>query len=95
MADALLRGCADYQALRCIPGIGAIIALTILAEDGEFRHFRHHRQFFTFCGLDLSTRQSGQYRGQTRFSKFDNARLRRTLWVAGQVAIRQGKRLSS
>lgn len=33
--------------------------------------------------------ESGQYRGQTRLSKFGNARLRRTLWIAGQVAIRQ------
>ncbi len=42
-----------------------------------------------FCGLELSTQQSGQYRGQTRLSKFGNARLRRSLWIAGQVAIRQ------
>ncbi len=46
-------------------------------------------KLFGLCGLDLSTQQSGQYRGQTRLSKFGNARLRRTLWIAGQVAIRQ------
>jgi transposase len=32
MADDLLIDSADYQALRRIPGIGPIIALTILAE---------------------------------------------------------------
>jgi transposase len=89
MADDLLGESADYQALRRIPGIGPTIALTILAEGGDLRRFRHHRQFLKFCGLDLSTQQSGQYRGQTRLSKFGNARLRRTLWIAGQVAIRQ------
>jgi transposase len=89
MADDLLSDSADYQALRRIPGIGPIIALTILAEGGDLRRFGHHRQFLKFCGLDLSTQQSGQYRGQTRLSKFGNARLRRTLWIAGQVAIRQ------
>lgn len=89
LADALLHDSVDYQALRRIPGIGPIIALTILAEAGDLRRFRHHRQFLKFCGLDLSTRQSGQYRGQTRLSKFGNARLRRSLWIAGQVAIRQ------
>lgn len=89
MADDLPGNSADYQALRRIPGIGPIIALTILAEGGDLRHFGHHRQFLKFCGLDLSTQQSGQYRGQTRLSKFGNARLRRTLWIAGQVAIRQ------
>jgi len=89
VADDLLSDSADYQALRRIPGIGPIIALTILAEGGDLRRFGHHRQFLKFCGLDLSTQQSGRYRGQTRLSKFGNARLRRTLWIAGQVAIRQ------
>jgi hypothetical protein len=89
MADDLLSDSADYQLLRRIPGIGPIIVLTILAEGGDLRRFGHHRQFLKFCGLDLSTQQSGQYRGQTRLSKFGNARLRRTLWIAGQVAIRQ------
>jgi transposase len=89
MADAMLRDSTDYKALRKVPGIGPVIALTILAEGGDLRRFRHHRQFLKFCGLDLSTQQSGQHRGQTRLSKFGNARLRRTLWIAGQVAIRQ------
>lgn len=88
-ADELLRHSHDYQLLRQIPGIGPISALTIIAEAGDLRRFHHHRQFLKFCGLDLSTQQSGQYRGQTRLSKFGNARLRRTLWIAGQVAVRQ------
>jgi transposase len=88
-ADELLRHSQDYQLLRQIPGIGPINALTIIAEAGDLRRFNHHRQFLKFCGLDLSTQQSGQYRGQTRLSKFGNARLRHSLWIAGQVAIRQ------
>ena len=47
-----------------------------------------------FCGLDLATRQSGQFRGKAKLSKHGNARLRLTLWMAAQVAIRQpGERL--
>jgi transposase len=88
-ADELLRHSRDYQLLRQIPGIGPINALTVIAEAGDLRRFGHHRQFLKFCGLDLSTQKSGQYRGQTRLSKFGNARLRRSLWIAGQVAIRQ------
>lgn len=88
-AHAVLADNADYQRLRQIPGIGPIIAMTILAEAGDLRRFRHHRQFLKFCGLDLATYQSGQFRGQTRISKFGNARLRRVLWMAAQVAIRQ------
>jgi transposase len=89
MADALLTESADYRRLRQIPGVGPITALTILAEAGDLRRFGHHRQFLKFCGLDLSTQQSGTFRGQTKLSKYGNARLRRALWMAGQVAIRQ------
>lgn len=88
-AEELLGEDLDYRRLRTIPGIGPVNALTILAEGGDLRRFAHHRQFLKYCGLDLSTHQSGQFRGQTRLSKFGNARLRRTFWIAGQVAIRQ------
>ena len=77
----------DYQLLTTIPGIGPINAMTILAEAGDLRWFRHHRQFLKFCGMDLATMQSGMFRGQSRISKYGNARLRRTLWMAGQTAV--------
>lgn len=85
----MLKGNPDYELLITIPGIGPINALTILAEAGDLRRFRHHRQFLKFCGMDLATMQSGMFRGQTKLSKYGNARLRRTLWLAGQVAILQ------
>lgn len=88
-AIELLKQNTDYQLLTSIPGIGPINALTILAEAGDLRRFRHHRQFLKFCGMDLATIQSGTFRGQTKLSKYGNARLRRTLWMAGQVAIMQ------
>lgn len=89
LADDLLKESGDYQRLRKIPGIGPIIALSIIAEAGDVRRFGHHRQFLKFCGLDLATQQSGTFRGRTKLSKYGNARLRRTFWLAGQVAIRQ------
>jgi hypothetical protein len=88
-AVTLLKDHPDYQLLTSIPGIGPINALTILAEAGDLRRFGHHRQFLKLCGMDLATIQSGTFRGQTKLSKYGNARLRRTLWMAGQVAILQ------
>ncbi|MGA7327652.1 MAG: transposase, partial [Rhodomicrobium sp.] len=73
-AHTALANTEDYQRLRQGPGIGPITAMTILAEAGDLRRFRHHRQFLKFCGLDLATHQSGQFRGQTKLSKFGNAR---------------------
>lgn len=87
-ADALLENNADYQRLRRIPGIGPIAALTILAEAGDLRRFSHHRQFLKFCGFDLATEQSGQFRGLSRLSKRGNARLRAVFWMAASVAVR-------
>ena len=89
MAIELLGAHADYRRLQQIPGVGPINALTVLAEAGDLRRFGHHRQFLKFCGLDLATHQSGQFRGKTKLSKRGNARLRRALWMAAQVAIRQ------
>jgi len=83
----LLSGLTDYRLLTSIPGIGPINAMTILAEAGDVRRFRHHRQFLKFCGMDLATVQSGMFRGQSKISKYGNARLRRTLWMAGQTAV--------
>ena len=89
LAGELLGEHADFRRLQQVPGIGPINALAILAEAGDLRRFGHHRQFLKFCGLDLATHQSGQFRGKTKLSKRGNARLRRTLWMAAQVAIRQ------
>lgn len=79
MAGELLGEHADFRRLQQVPGIGPINALAILAEAGDLRRFGHHRQFLKFCGLDLATHQSGQFRGRTKLSKRGNARLRRTL----------------
>jgi transposase len=87
-AHESLQGRLDYQILRSVPGIGPIIALTILAEAGDLRRFRHERQFLKFCGLDLATAQSGAYRGRTQLSKRGNGRLRSALWMAATVAAR-------
>ncbi len=87
-AHELLKERIDYQILRSVPGIGPIIALTVLAEAGDLRRFGHVRQFLKFCGLDLSTAQSGAYRGRSQLSKHGNGRLRAALWLAATVASR-------
>jgi transposase len=74
--------------LQTIPGIGPILALIILAESRDLRRFGHVRQFLKFCGFDLCTEQSGQFRGTTHLSKRGNARLRYACWMAGAVAVR-------
>ena len=88
IAHKKLKDDRSYEILRTVPGIGPIIALTILAEAGDLRRFRHEKQFLKFCGLDLSTQQSGMFRGRSSISKRGNARLRSALWIASTVALR-------
>lgn len=87
-ASTFLEGNNDYQKLLTIPGVGPIIAITILAEAGNLKRFKHYRQFLKYCGFDLSTQQSGFFRGQTKLSKFGNGRLRYVFWLAATVSIR-------
>lgn len=87
-AHQFLKDNRQYQILRSIPGIGPILALTIIAESGDMKRFSHHRKYLKYCGLDLSTHQSGQFRGQSKLSKRGNARLRCAFWMAGTIAVR-------
>lgn len=87
-AESYMAEYPDYQKLKSIPGIGPIIALMILAEAGDLKRFNHHRQFLKFCGFDLSTQQSGNFRGMSKLSKHGNSRLRYAFWLAATNAIR-------
>lgn len=87
-AESMMEASSDFALLKTIPGIGPVLAMTILAEGGDLRRFGHHRQFLKFCGLDLAKSQSGASRGQERLSKRGNARLRCAFWIAATVAVR-------
>jgi hypothetical protein len=87
-SESFLGDNDDYVRLKTLPGIGPILSLTILAEAGDLRRFPHHRQFLKFCGFDLSSQQSGQFRGNKKLSKRGNRRLRYAFWMAAIGAIR-------
>lgn len=88
IAESFLQDHEDYRRLKTLPGIGPVIALTILAEAGDLRRFKHYRQFLKYCGLDLCTHQSGAYKGRTKLSKRGNNKLRQMFWMAATIAIR-------
>lgn len=89
LAEQAVGANPDYICLRSIPGVGPILGLTILAETGDFRRFKHHRQYLKFCGFNLCSSQSGNTKGRYSISKRGNARLRYAFWLAATVAIRQ------
>src|SRR6478672_5620815 len=63
-AERALAADPDFAHLKTLPGIGSVLAMTILAEGGNLRRFGHHRQFLKYCGLDLAKIQSGTQRGK-------------------------------
>jgi hypothetical protein len=85
---ARLRDHADFVRLQTLPGVGPVLALTILAEAGDIRRLGHVRQFLKYVGFDVATAQSGLSRGTPRLSKRGNARLRCAFWMAATIAIR-------
>jgi hypothetical protein len=77
----------QFDIIKSVPGIGANIASTILSEAGDLRRFKHVRQFLKYCGLNLSSSQSGKYQSDRKISKRGNARLRAAFWQAAMIAI--------
>ncbi len=59
---------ADLQVekLRAIPGMGTVLALTILGHSGDFSRFESHDAYAAYCGLAPAVWQSGQSRVYTR-----------------------------
>jgi transposase len=51
---------ADVALLTSMPGIGMLTALTILAELGDYRRFRHRSSVACFAGLVPSSKRSDQ-----------------------------------
>lgn len=86
-AEQALAANTDFAHLKTLPGIGSVLAMTILAEGGNLRRFGHHRQFLKYCGFDLAKTQSGTQRGKEQLSKRGNARLRLAFWLAAVAAV--------
>ena len=53
-------GSKEAMLLETIPGVGPILALTILAEIGDVGRFHPAKHLSSYAGLVPSTRQSGE-----------------------------------
>jgi transposase len=75
---------ADENLLTSVPGIGSIVARTLLAELPELGTL-DRRQIAALAGLAPWTRQSGQWRGRS-FIGGGRPQVRSVLFVAAMVA---------
>jgi transposase len=87
---AFARRQAGCKALMAHYGIGALTAVTIVAELGDASRFSSSRQAVRFAGLDITVHQSDQRRAPGRLSRQGPPALRWALFEAAQCARRRG-----
>jgi transposase len=69
---------ATTKRLQSIPGISAFVA-SLLAQFMD-ANCQHPKQWLAFIGLDISVRESGQWKGKAKVTKRGNAYLRKRLY---------------
>src|SRR5258705_12195627 len=79
------------RALTAHYGIGALTAVTILAELGDARRFSSSRHAVRYAGLDITVHQSDLRRAPGHLSRQWPPALRWTLYAAAQLARRAGR----
>lgn len=78
----------DVALLQTIPGVGRIVALTVLAELGDLRRFNRSRQVSAMAGLSPSNRQSGNSPARSHLDKNGHSEARSVLYMAALAATR-------
>lgn len=74
--------------LTSIPGIGTLLAASILSEIGDVTRFPFADKLASYIGLNPTIRQSGNFTApNSHMSKHGSPYLRRAIWMASQVAV--------
>jgi transposase len=77
-----------FKRLQSLPGVGVILALTILYEVGEVGRFASARRFSSYCRLVPGVAQSGAVTRRGRQSKQGNPYLKHAFCQAAVCAVR-------
>ncbi|MNH96451.1 Transposase IS116/IS110/IS902 family protein [compost metagenome] len=84
----------EVKLLETIPGVGAKIAASIVAEIGDATQFQNAKQLVAYAGLDPSVFSSGKFTAtQNRITKRGSKRLRRAVYLAVTCGLRVGLNL--
>jgi hypothetical protein len=83
----LLAEHPDYQLLRSIPASDRSMRSRCWPRPARLAPVPAPPAGPEVLRLGLATVQSGPFRGRSKISTYGNARLRRTLWLAGQAAV--------
>lgn len=79
-----------------IPGVGALTAVTVLAETNGFELIRNKKQLTSYAGLDVKEKQSGtSVKGKAVISKKGNKYLRKAMHLPALASIRHDERFKA
>lgn len=76
------------QALMALPGIGAVMALALVAELGEIERFEDLGHLLSYAGVAPRANDSDEHRGERHLPQRCNKRLRHLAIQAAQAASR-------
>lgn len=89
----LMKDREDNKRLQAVPGIGPVIAATILAESAGIERFKSARQYAAYTGLVPRVRSSG---GKTRLGHITKQGPGDLRWALGQaVTVARGAKQST
>jgi len=72
----------DIEILTSTKGIGKTMALNFVVEmGGDITLYKNDKSLIAASGLDPTTYESGQYKGQSKLTKRGNRHLRRVIWL--------------
>jgi transposase len=85
----------DVELLCSLPGVGWIVAVTVLGELGDLRRYRRSRQVAAAAGLAPNNHQSGETHRPAHIDRNGSSELRAMLYLAALTACRsQNHRLA-
>ena len=87
----LLEKLSEAKLLMSIPGVGPVVAATVLGEVGDFRRFKNWKQLRKLSGYNLVAQSSGQKKGQSTISKRGRPGLRYILYLAAVAAVTRNR----
>lgn len=74
-------------------GVKILTVITVLCETNGFELFNNIRQVVSYAGLDVSFKESGTFKGQTKISKKGNARIRQCLYMPALCATNHNEKI--
>jgi transposase len=94
LVEGLARNDEDGNRLMTIPGVGAISAMTYIAEIDDPQRFENSRSVGAYLGMTPTQYSSGEIKRQGRVSKCGSAEMRCLLNEAAVVLLSRSKKWS-